>query len=368
MRRLNLYIGNSLFQNIVMSVAVLTFVMISGSLFKAFELLSRGISPGVVGRFLFYMLPYALQFTLPLAVLFASVLVFSRMSADNEIAAMRASGVSLWQIISPGLVMAAILSALCFWLQLDYGPECRYRAHELKSEGGVENPLAFVEPGRAIHLGQHIVYVGNRDGNRISDVQIYRLDKKRRLVQDIRAVSGTLEYDKVRGRLELGLEDAVMGNLDRGEDGDDSGGGMQRTQAGVLRYPIDFSDRMRTEDLERKAKYMSLRRILSTIYIHNKNDLPTSGMYVELHKRMALAFSPIGFFLIGIPFGVRTKRSETSIGVVVALILTVVFYVFLALGESLSEHPKYHPEVLVWIPNVLYQIGGLIALQRISRR
>lgn len=363
MKRLNLYIGGTLVLHVILAIAVLTFVMVSGSLFKAFELLSRGISPALVGRFLFYMFPYALQFTLPLAILFASVLVFSRLSADNEITAMRASGVSLWQIISPGLVMAAIFSGLCFWLQLDFAPECRYRAHELKSGDEIENPMAFLEAGRYIHFPRHVVYIGNRHDKIIRDIQIYRLDEKGRVVQDIRAVSGKVKYDRLAGALTLALKDAVMGLL-----GSENNAGMQRTEAGDMTYRIDFSTHTRSEPVNRKAKYMSIRRILSTIYIRNRSGISTTDLYVELHKRMSLAFSPIGFFLIGIPFGIRTRRSETSVGVVVALLLTVVFYVFLAMGESLSEHQQYHPEILVWIPNVLYQVGGLIALHRIARR
>ncbi|MFO7821110.1 MAG: LptF/LptG family permease [Lentisphaeria bacterium] len=365
MKRLNIYIGSNLLVHVLMAIVILTFVMVSGSLFKAFELLSRGISLGLVGRFLFYMFPYALQFTLPLAILFASVLVFSQLSADNEITAMRASGVSLWQIISPGLVMAAVFSGLCFWLQLDFGPECRYRAHEMKSGDEIENPLAFLEPGRYIQFPNHVVYIGDRDHKRISDVQIYRLNKKGQIIQDIRAVTGRIGYDSVGGALKLSLKDAVMGVLQPQAKTD---AGMQRTAAGDMTYTIDFSSQSRAETLNRKPKYMSMRRILSTIYIRKKSGLETTDLYVELNKRISLAFSPIGFFLIGIPFGIRTKRSEASVGIVVGLLLTVVFYVFLALGESLSEHREYHPEILVWIPNIVYQIGGIAALQRISRR
>ncbi len=83
---------------------------------------------------------------------------------------------------------------------------------------------------------------------------------------------------------------------------------------------------------------------------------------------MSLAFSPIGFLLLGIPFGIRTKRSETSVGLVFSLLLALVFYVFLALAESLEDQSHYHPEVLVWLPNIFYQLGGLAALHYIMKR
>ena len=81
-----------------------------------------------------------------------------------------------------------------------------------------------------------------------------------------------------------------------------------------------------------------------------------------------MSLSPIGFLLMGIPFGIRTRRSETVAGVVVSLVLSLVFYVFVALAESLDKQASLHPEIIIWIPIVLYQVGGLFALHKIASR
>ena len=88
----------------LLGIGILTFVLVSANLLQAFELVARGVSPAVLGQFIAYMLPFALQFSIPLAVLCAAVLVFSRMSADHEVTAMRASGdsqcaVGIWKAI-----------------------------------------------------------------------------------------------------------------------------------------------------------------------------------------------------------------------------------------------------------------------------
>ena len=112
---------------------------------------------------------------------------------------------------------------------------------------------------------------------------------------------------------------------------------------------------------------MTMKILLSTIYILNKRGESCGHLYLELHKRMSIALSPIGFLLIGIPFGIRTHRSEASVGLVTSLALALIFYIFLALADTLEDRPKMHPEALVWLPNIFYQIGGLIALHRTTR-
>ncbi|MFW5996812.1 MAG: LptF/LptG family permease [Lentisphaeria bacterium] len=364
MKRLNFYIAGTLFRSTLLGIGILTFVMMVGSLFKAADLISRGVGVSLIAKYIGYVLPHALQFTLPLAILCATVLVFSRLSADNEISAMRASGISLWQIVSPGLLLAALLSGLCFSLQLETAAECRYRAHNLRSGDTIKNPLAFVEPGRYVHFPGHIIYLGSRHENQIGDVQIYRLNKQDEIEEDISSPGGTVEYDEQSAILTLKLDDAIIYTVERGEDQR----ARERHTAGNLTYRLDTDEMDRIGSLARKPKYMSMHRILSTIYIHNKAGEQTTPLYLELHKRLALAFSPVGFFMIGIPFGIKTRRSESSIGIVISLILAMFFYVFLALAESLQAEARYHPEVLVWIPNILYQLGGLYAIRRIARR
>jgi len=68
-----------------------------------------------------YILPWALAFAIPWAILVAVILVFGRLSADSEITAMRACGVSIIQVISPIIVIVFIMTAVCLYLQLDLG-------------------------------------------------------------------------------------------------------------------------------------------------------------------------------------------------------------------------------------------------------
>jgi len=87
---------------------------------------------------------------------------------------------------------------------------------------------------------------------------------------------------------------------------------------------------------------------------------------VEFHYRLVLSMSPFAFLVLGIPFGIRNKRSETSAGLLICVVLALIFYAFLLLADSIEKYDHLHPELVLWIPNILYQVGGLLAIRRIG--
>ncbi len=369
MRTLNLYIAKGLLLTTAIAVAVLTFVMLSGNLFKAFDLLAQGISPYTLLLFLGYMVPEVLRFTIPTAFLCATVLVFSRLSADNEITAMKASGVSLWQIISPALLLAVGLSAFCFWLGVSFAPICRYKADALARAEAVKNPLALLEAGRFVdEIPGYAIRIGRRQGNKLYDIHILVMNSETgALEQDITARSGRVIPREEKRVLELILKDATFANLNlSGEPGGEQS--VSRVATDEFTFPISYGATLDRRPLLRKLKYMDMSMIFARIYLDAEQGWNTTPHYVEIHQRMSMALSPIAFLLIGIPFAIRQKRADTSVGLLGALILGLGFYVFVVLTDSIKYQERLHPELLVWLPSILYQLGGLRALVTIEKR
>ena len=366
MKTLNLYIGRGLLVTTGIAIGVLTFVMLSANLMKVFELLARGVEARVLVQFLGYLAPEMLKFTIPMAVLCSSVLVFSRLAADNEVNAMRASGVSLWQIISPGLVLSILLSGVCLWLQTSVSPHCLYQVELLKRTEAVRNPLVLIEPGRFVELPGYVIRVGGREGHELYDIHVYALDEDGRVAQDITARKGRIVLDEGTRVLQLLLEDTTIAAVDPAKD--ETGTRFWRSASRGISFPLNYGEEMDKRPLTRKLKHMDFPMIFAWIYIEGSEGRDTTAHYVELNKRVSLALSPFAFLLIGIPFGIRTRRAETSVGLLVCVFLAMGFYTFILLAEGLESKPALHPEILVWLPNVLYQGGGLWTLAVIARR
>jgi lipopolysaccharide export LptBFGC system permease protein LptF len=343
--------------------------MVSGSLFQAFDLVAKGVSPLAFGKLMVLIIPEMLRYTIPLSLLCGTVLLFSRLSADSEITAMKASGISLWQTITPALLFAALLSGVCFWLSASIAPRCRYEADQLKRAEVGRNPLALLEPGRFItEIPNYNIRVGAREGDVLGGIHILVLDPKtKELRRSITARRGRVVTDEKTRSLRLELEDATIANLSPVKDGEDEAQSIERVAMHTIEFPIEYGAKLDARPVTQKTKYLSMAAILARIHMDAEEGKPVGRYYVALHKRMSMALSPISFLLIGIPLAIRSRRSETSIGLLLSLMLGFGFYVFLPLADSVKFQAGLHPEFLVWLPNVLYQGGGLWALSRIEQ-
>ncbi len=347
-----------------MAIGILTFCLLGAKLVKIFELLSKGVPVSVAGEFVLYTLPVVLTMTIPWATLVAVMLVFGRLSADTEITAMRACGVSILQIISPILLIAMALSAFCLYLQAGIGPSSLGKAQDSIKNIGVSQPLALLDPGRPVEFEDMFIYFDDRVGeDEIKDIQIYRMDpesKNNKILQDITAARGKVEVDNQKQILSIRLFDCSVVDY--------SGGSAQRLFNKESTISINYGEEFNKGRIHKKIKHMTFQELFGSMRVYNERKWETTPLEVELNERLAFAIAPIAFILLGLPLAIRTSRRETSIGLFLSVILMGVYFMSIIICDSLTNFPRLYPQYLLWIPVIAFQVAGLTLIIRIARR
>jgi lipopolysaccharide export LptBFGC system permease protein LptF len=174
MRTLHLYLTRQMLATLGMTVFVFTFVLLLGNVLKQiFRLLvNRQLTLGVACHSVLLLIPYVLAFALPIGMLTAALLVFGRFSADQELTAARASGISLISLISPVLLLSVAVSGLCAWLNFDIAPASRVAYLKLIFQATARDPANVLHSGEMVQLGDWTILAEKKDGTNLYGVKV----------------------------------------------------------------------------------------------------------------------------------------------------------------------------------------------------
>jgi len=373
LRKLNKYLVADFLATFGVAMLLITFAFSIGAIYKAIDVMAKGLPVGIVGRFFVYNLPYSLAYTIPISALFATLLLFGRLSADSEISAMRSGGLSLWQIGSPIILIAMLLSGVCLYNNFVVYPHTTYANRQLIKSMGVEDPIKLLEEGRFIReFPGYMIYVGKKNQNRVRDLIVYEVNKETgSITGTVRAGSGIMEVDKANTVLRIDLFDVRI-EIPDPEAPQDS---TKTRYINAKKYPVrlDFSDLSGKREIKKKHKNMTFFELIFRIrnprvdreWMSERDLKVDRGRdLIELHQRICLGISPLMFVLVAIPLGITSHRKESSIGMLMSLGIMFVYYLFIILSDTLEKSPEIYPWLLPWVPIVLGQIGGLVMLRR----
>lgn len=384
MKTLHWYLTRQVLASLGLTVAVFTFVLLLGNLLREILdlLINQSLPPGTALLALGYLLPFVLVFSLPMGLLTATLLVFGRFSADQELTAARAGGISLVALVTPVLLLSVVLCALSAWFNMQLGPQFRLAYKELLFRVGVQRPTALIGENQFIRsFPGYILYVGRASGSQLKNLVVYQMDTNAppadaaeepsgppapgpaltggipRVATILKADTAMLVVDTNAQEVRLEMPEVEAVNV----------ASWQPAYLGatVLPLPLKWTEpRQRPPPLSD----MTLGQLLNAFYEYRRLGLDVTPVKVQMHRQAAFSFACLGYTLIGIPLAVRAHRRETSIGFGIALLLVAVYHSFAVMAQAWDTRPERHPELLLWVPNFLFNGLGAVLLWRVNRR
>ena len=212
MRVLNFYILNSVLLTFIMALVVLTFMMVMGSLLQVFELVLKKFDVLTILEFIGIVMAQVLCYALPFSVAGASLLVYSRFSADGEITAMKATGVSIFRIAFPTIALATVIAILSFYAHNNVLPLAQQKQRELVANYDVEDPMALIETGTFKAIGPYRIKIGEKHDEELKDIEL--IEDLSTHYRNIKAKEGRLHYQRAQAKLQLELSQVTTEERD----------------------------------------------------------------------------------------------------------------------------------------------------------
>ena len=389
MKTLHTYLTRQVLASLLLGMAVFTFVLLIGDgLKEILPLLIGGqVRPALVLEAIGLLIPFFWVYALPMGLLTATLLVFGRFSADQELTAARASGISLLSLVTPVLLLSLFCCVLSAWINLDLGPRSRVAFKELTVRAQADLANIRLPENTYIPIStNYIFYAKKNKNNNLEGVMICVIKNETNVNKFITAPQGRVKVDMQNKQLNFDFFNAAT--LQLMPDGSSRSTLLKGWSSYIYHLPpteshpyhpaiSDMTFWQLQNELDHLNRKLSLPPDLDEVgpegrpvQFHEakkqREDL-TEPLRVEMHRQVAFSLACFSFTLIGIPLGIRVHRRETNVGVAVALILVLIYYAFIMVGESLSARPEFAPHLIFWLPNFIFQAVGAVLLWRANR-
>ncbi|TKJ41287.1 hypothetical protein CEE37_06375 [candidate division LCP-89 bacterium B3_LCP] len=330
----------------------------------------KGLDPYIVMEFFFLNLAWIVALAVPMAVLVATLTSFGRLSAENEITALKAAGVSLWQLIFPYLLIAAILCYLLIMFNNRVLPDFNHRSRVLSGDIHRKKPTLALEEGIFIFdLPKYVLWAQRIDqkNSRLYDLVIY--DKSDpRYPTTVSAKEGDLNFVREEEAFHLYLH---QGEIHRQDSNDPTY--YQRTafQRSLIRIAAPNMVFERQESGYRSDRELSAQAMWAQVKEMRadpvKNRRRINSFMVEIHKKYSIPVACLVFVLIGAPLGVRVRRGGLGVATGLSVVFFLIYWAFLIGGEDLADRSIITPAMAMWLPNVLMGLVGIVLIRRTVR-
>lgn len=361
-QQINRYILREISVPALLSLVIFTFLLLMGRIPKLTELVvSKGVPASEIALLFSYLLPNFLSITIPLAFLLGVLLAFGRFSADSEFIALKASGVSLYALLKPVLLLALTGALVTGWLSISGVPA---------GKTAFRDKLFQIASGRAsvgLQAGQFndefpglVLYCRDLDERRSIMSGVFISDEREgETPATIFAEEGRFIADTTSQRLTLRLSN---GSIHRQPSAEPST--YQLISFSNYDINLSLTAGMANEDKRHRSSGEFTWSELRQAELQTANPDLRRRFQVERYKRISVALAPIFFALVGVPLGLQSHRSGKGAGFTQALAVSLVYYLLLNIASTLASKGSLPALPALWIPNLAFLLAGVYFIHR----
>lgn len=350
---LDRYLVREMLGPLAFGVGTFTSLFVSGDLLSLANVVvevGAPIEPAL--RVFLLKLPQTVAWTLPMAVLLATLLSLSRLSQNSEVVAMRAGGMSFARLAAPVLCVSLVISVVSFVINATVAPEANAEARRVLVEEVRGSSLPTVT--------RHVVIKGERGSNLDWILYANRYDNRTSTFYQ-----ATLVYMSNNAPVQTAFADRIVwaGQTWVMEDGiayhfSPDGEAVVAMYPAHTR-PVDLGQR--PEDIARLQKSpeeMGLAELRAHIGALRSQGADVRALQVQMHLKYSIPVASIIFALVGIPLGVQSHRSASATGFGMSIIIIFVYYILMTLGSALGQAGALPPVLAAWVQNIVLGAYG----------
>ena len=361
-RLLNTYLINQVLAPFYASLIILTSILFLSRLIPILDII-LGYNIGLVDffRLYAYFTPQLMLFALPMSGMMGVILGTTALNNENELMVLKTSGISLYRMLPPIILVAlsaAVLTGLFSLYLLPAGKKAKVElAFQLVKEK-IERSIP--EKRFSESLGDIVLYADSIDQKTRAWKGVYISDMKDpRHPITIISESGIISADSTRGTLSISLQNGVL----------------NRTSADAVQTinfkGYDMNLPLETPTSNPLAKVdettMLQSELLEEADRKGRNSREAATYLIEFHKRLALPVSCFILTLLGFPLGFLSGPRHKTIGIPLGLAIFVLYYVLFTGSKIISESMLLPAGIAIWLPNLLFLILTMLFIKSVAR-
>ena len=319
------------------------------------EIIERKVSMAILAQYYLSFLPIIVVQTSTIACLIAVLLTYSHLNHNNEVIALRTSGLSFWKITKPAIIFALVVSAFTFWINERYVPQATFTSNEIRDENIIlkadseDKKKAKITNLTFYGLKNRLYFIDAFDPNN------FDLERVTILEQD--------EYQNVKEKT-VALKGKWTGIAWKFFNVQITT--FKPSEANITQEVKYFEEKL-MDIKETPQDFLKQRLDVTSMNIRQLHDyivrFSNSGavkalnnLRVDLHQKIAFPFSNIAIILVGLPLALMSTRRKaltfTSLGISIAI--GFFFYVFNAVGLALGKGGLIPPFLSAWITPLIF--------------